>query len=87
MRRFACCGCILRSTNPEQRQSRNQLGAACGMWLFLRKNFHDLKGGPGQRSRPDHFAEFCLSTSMTFSIVFQLRVVAGTPRSFSILPR
>ena len=29
----------------------------------------------------------CWRIFTTFSIVFQLRVVAGTPRSFSILPR
>jgi len=46
MRRFACRGCISRSTNPEQRQSQNQLCAAFGLWLFLRKNFRDFELRP-----------------------------------------
>jgi hypothetical protein len=41
----------------------------------------------GAAVKRKRWAHYGVRISTTFSIVFQFRLVAGTPRSFSILPR
>ncbi len=75
---------------------RRGTGAYCTHRLFFRNIVDRIGKTTSLISSPEYFFSLhpvfcayppCWRIFATFSIVFQLRVVTGTPRCFSILPR